>query len=542
MKNINVFKFGALLLATVSFASCEDFLTTQPSDMVSDQTALANTAQIQKDLISAYNQLLFNSSGGSDRVFGGVHGLQLLFDERGEDIMSHSNMGGSQCSSYNFSPSFTRADGDANLMWTFCYKLINQCNQIIDALPNADGEANEKQFIEGQAKAMRGIAYFYLIQTYQQTYTIAQNKRGVILRLFASDPAEMTFATVDQVYTQIVSDLTAASTSLKSFQREQMWQINADVATGWLARVYQVMGKWSDAASCAQSVYDKYSTLMTKEQWYNGFDECVSAAIPEVVWASWYTIENNHGGDTIFNYFYNQDPDTYGEGQSGIYRFFNFFVTPAYVALFDETDWRGAKVPYDQAVVTDDDEKAVMFWRRSNNANEDIGTKWAYNKFKHYGDASANTLPEFCLMRGTEMLLILAEAKANTGDTAGAIALLNKLQASRNAALTTTTDKTELLEAIYKERRKELLGEGVTGQYDLVRLQKPLVRIAANASDKAQHYSWGVENFDGYNAGDAVPTGTLPSNDYRWFFQIPQDEFSYNSAITQADQNPFKGQ
>lgn len=541
MKKINIFSIGALLLATVSFTACEDFLTTQPSDMVSDLTALSNTAQIQMNLTSAYDQLLFNSSGGGDRVFGGVHGLNLLFDERGEDIMSHSNMGGSQCSSYNFSPGFTRADGDAKLMWTYCYKLINQCNIIIDALPDADGDATEKKYIEGQAKAMRGIAYFYLIQTYQQTYAIAKDKRGVILRTSSSDPDEMGFSTVQQVYEQILSDLGAARTNLASFQRDEMWQINADVATGWLARVYQVMGNWTEAASCAEAVYSKYSTLMTKEQWYSGFDDCVSNGISEVYWASWYTIENNHGGDTIFNYFYNQDPDTYGEGQSGIYRFFNFFVTPAYVALFDEGDWRGAKVPYDQAVVTDEDEKAVMFWRRTNNANDEIGTKWAYNKFKHYGDASANTLPEFGLMRGTEMLLVLAEAKANTGDATGALTLLNKLQASRNAVLTTTTDKNELLEAIYKERRKELLGEGVTGQYDLVRLQRPLVRIAANASDKAQHYSWGVENFDGYNAADAVPTGTLPSNDYRWFFQIPQDEYSYNTEITQADQNPFSG-
>ena len=254
-----------------------------------------------------------------------------------------------------------------------------------------------------------------------------------------------------------------------------------------------------------------------------------------------YTDENNHGGDTCFNYWYNQDPDTYGEGQNGIYRFFNFFTTPAYVALFDEGDWRGAKIPYDQEVVTDEQEKQVMFWRRTNNASTDIGTKWAYNKFKHYGDAAASTRPDFCLMRGTEMLLVMAEAKANLGQTTEALTLLTRLQKSRGAKLTTTTSKDDLLEEIYKERRKELLGEGVTGQYDLVRLQKDLVRYAACKTNMAEHYPWGVERLDGYNSSDARPKGTLPSNDYRWFFQIPQDEFSYNNAITSADQNPFSG-
>lgn len=541
MKLRNIFRLGLALVVSASFVGCEKFLSTSPSDQVSDATALSSAAQLEKGLIAAYNQLLFNSAGGGDRLFGGIHGLQLFWDERGEDIMSHSNMGGYQCSSYNFSPSFTKADGDANAMWTYCYKLINQANILIDALPTADGDSKTKSLVEGQAKAMRAIAYFHLVQTYQQTYVIAKNKRGVILRLSSEDPAEMGFSTVQEVYDQILKDFRDAKSLLASYQRDYIWKINADVVTAWLARVYQVMNNWDECYKCASEVYAKYSTLMTKEQWYSGFDDCIQNAIPEVIWAMSYTDENNHGGDTCFNYWYNQDPDTYGEGQNGIYRFFNFFTTPAYVALFDEGDWRGAKIPYDQEVVTDEQEKQVMFWRRTNNASTDIGTKWAYNKFKHYGDAAASTRPDFCLMRGTEMLLVMAEAKANLGQTTEALTLLTRLQKSRGAKLTTTTSKDDLLEEIYKERRKELLGEGVTGQYDLVRLQKDLVRYAACKTNMAEHYPWGVEQLDGYNSSDARPKGTLPSNDYRWFFQIPQDEFSYNNAITSADQNPFSG-
>ena len=69
-------------------------------------------------------------------------------------------------------------------------------------------------------------------------------------------------------------------------------------------------------------------------------------------------------------------------------------------------------------------------------------------------------------MRSAEMLLIMAEAEANLNNTANALTYLNTLQSARNVAKpTTTTAKTELLESIYVERRKELLGEGVTGMY-----------------------------------------------------------------------------
>lgn len=534
--------FGAILIVATALTSCEKFLTTEPSDQVSDASALSSTAQLQMSLISAYNQMFFNSSGGNDRLFGGLYGLQLFWDERGEDIMSHTNMGGYQVSAYQFANSFTRTDGDgAKVMWTYCYKLINQCNIIIDALPDADGSDSEKAVIEGQAKAMRALAYFHLIQTYQQTYAIAKDKRGVILRLHPTDPTDMGFSTVQKVYDQIVDDFTSAKTDLASYNRDVIWKINVDVINGWLARVYQVMNNWSESYNCAKAVYDKYSTLMTKEQWYSGFDDCIQNNIPEVVWAMSATDENNHGGDTCFNFWYNQDPETYGEGQTGIYRFFNLFTTPAYVALFDEGDWRGTRVPYDQETVTEAEELKVMFWRRTANADKNYNTKWAYNKFKHYGDAALSTRPDYCLMRGTEMLLIMAEAQANLGNSGEAISLLNRLQSSRGAKLTTTTNKSELLEEIYKERRKELLGEGVTGQYDMVRLQKDLVRYVATAANPAEHYSWGVEQFDGYNPSDAAPKGILPSNDYRWFFQIPQDEMSYNNAISSADQNPFSG-
>lgn len=50
---------------------------------------------------------------------------------------------------------------------------------------------------------MRGIAYFNLLLNYQQTYAIAKDKRGVILRLSSEDPDSMPFSTVEQGYQQV---------------------------------------------------------------------------------------------------------------------------------------------------------------------------------------------------------------------------------------------------------------------------------------------------------------------------------------------------
>ena len=136
----------------------------------------------------------------------------------------------------------------------------------------------------------------------------------------------------------------------------------------------------------------------------------------------------------------------------------------------------------------------------------------------------------------------MAEAEANLGNIGQALSYLNTLQLAREAKLTTVTDRQQLLNSIYIERRKELLGEGVTGIYDLLRLQQPLVRYGACSSNPGGHFSSGLANLDGYNGSDAEPKGILPSNDYRFIIQIPHKEFSNNSAISEADQNPFSGQ
>lgn len=544
---------GALPLACLmlSLGSCNDQLTTDDAQRVSSETVLASTTGLKMVLRSGYYGILLGGSSYYDQVsanYTGMPGLALHYDVGGPDILCTTNYGGSPEYSYKYHPDRTMATGESYYLWGKMYKIINEVNQILDALPEATGSDEEKNEIKGQALAMRGISYFNLIVNYQQTYAIAKDKRGVILRTSTNDPDEMGFSTVQACYDQIIKDLTGAKVALANFKRSKKWEIDANVVSGILARVYQVMGDWQNAFAEASLVYQSYGTLMTKEEWYNGFDDLMANDCKELVWGVEFTNLSNLSTCTSFNFWYNQDP-SYGEGmQDGpVYNFINLLVDQKYVDLFDETDYRGTRCDKTEGV-TDEDEKTVMFWHRTANADPDIRAKWAYNKIKTYGDGGGAKQShsygiDFPLMRGSEMLLIMAEAEANLGNTGQALSYLNTLQAAREAKLTTVTDKQALLNTIYVERRKELLGEGVTGIFDLLRLQQPLVRYGSSASNPGGHFASGLGNLDGFNGSDAEPKGTLPSNDYRFIIQIPHKEFSNNSAITESsDQNPFSGQ
>ncbi|GHT30290.1 membrane protein [Bacteroidia bacterium] len=531
-------------------SNCTDELTTNSSTAITSDEVLSSTAQLNMVLNSTYRFLLMGADGASDQnaaCYAGIPGLTMYYDLGGADIISTTNYGGSPEMCYRFSPERTQAADYARRMWITLYKTINEANIIIDALPDASGSEADKATIKGQCLAIRGICYFNLIMNYQQTYAIAKDKRGVILRTKSTDPDNLGFSTVQQVYDQIVADLKEAKSLLSNFNRDEKWKINADVVSGQLARVYQVMGDWSNALAEATAVYGKYNTLMSKSEWYSGFDNLLSDGTKEVVWGVKYTNLTNISSNTVFNYWYNQDP-SYGEGMTDgpIYNFINLLVDDKYVQLFDATDYRGLKTTK-TADVTDADVKDVMFWHRTANGDKETAQRWAYNKMKYYGDANGakqgHTYPELSLMRASEMLLIIAEAEANLGNSGNALSRLTELQKAREVSnLTTTTAKEALLEAIYVERRKELLGEGVTGIYDLLRLQKPLVRYGATASNPGGHYSWGLQYLDGFNGADAQPQGNLPSNDYRFICQIPQLELANNEAISQSDQNPFRGQ
>src|SRR5690606_26258175 len=108
-------------------SSCSDFLEAGPSVDTPEETALSNTSRLQMILTSTDGQHYFNT-GGSDRVYGGLNGLQMYVDLGGADIVSHTNMGGIQLEAYRFEPKKPQACGSSREIWSMMYKIINQVN------------------------------------------------------------------------------------------------------------------------------------------------------------------------------------------------------------------------------------------------------------------------------------------------------------------------------------------------------------------------------------------------------------------------------
>lgn len=483
---------STMLLGGIAFISCNDFLETNPSTDVADSQVFETVSGAQAALNGCYFQMKCYNGGGADRWDdAGIPTHQMRSDNSAEDIVNNGK------GWYNYTYQYwgeTRGDIFASsALWTFYYRLINNANSIIAYVDDCEGDATQKQYIKGQALAIRGWAYFSLSRWFQQTYAIAKNMPGVPIYTEPSteDTPGAPRGTLEETYKQILADLTAAEPMLEGFVRgsSEPNAIDQAVVDGILSEVYQVMRDWPKSEEYARKVLAKYP-LTTNEEYTAGFSD--HTAVASWMWSIPQNEEQNMGDYSPFAMWVNNTRPCW--------TFACFLLADDFVALFDENDIR-----YQQ----------MEQWE------DEVGRKiWVTMKFRDKEDCRGSMV----IMRSDEMLLNAAEACARQGKEAEAKELLWKLQDLRGATRTEASGQ-DLVEAIWIERRKELYGEGF-GLFDMLRNEKPLVRGGNHVE-----YSGSVQ---------------LPAHSWRFIYQIPQTELLNNENMSDAiwpngDQNPYDG-
>ncbi|HMF71908.1 MAG TPA: RagB/SusD family nutrient uptake outer membrane protein [Flavitalea sp.] len=145
-------------------------------------------------------------------------------------------------------------------MWANSYTIIEIVNTVLDKISLVDED--ERQKIEGEAKFIRGIVYFELVNYYGLPYS-AGNITGNLAVPMVLDPVyeyvaadhNPSRASVDVVYKQVISDLTAAAATMEPFGSSG--RADKYAAFAFLSRVYMNMANYGAAAAAADSVIEK---------------------------------------------------------------------------------------------------------------------------------------------------------------------------------------------------------------------------------------------------------------------------------------------
>lgn len=475
----------AAVVAVSSFSSCKkDFLTQDPEANVTGQSFYQTESQIRDAVNGAYNALLpmgSNSSGGGRAGEGGAHfaGGYWIFGEMRSDNTT-----------FQYNPT-NRGDEQAWFIdkfiigstyepvrnyWRQNYRAIFRNNDVLDHIDAVSMDAAKKNQYTGEMKFLRGFHYFNL----------ARQFGGVPLRLKATaSPEEAKSegrATAEQVYTQIVADLTDAAGGLpKSYTGADVGRATEGAARTLLAKVYMTQQKFAEALTELRKVETLgYALLSNYADIFSPTNKNNAESIFEIQYLGTRT-------DLSSNYIYQFAPIDSR----------NKIIPDATLAT------AGGGVGFN--IPTSD----LLSAYQANDLRKEasIGTLTyepfgaptvtvPYAKKYNFGIVTpGHTNVNFMVLRYADVLLMIAECLNETGNSAEALTYLNMVHAHSRTGLTplVATGQTGLRDLIMKERQVELAFENHRW-YDLVRTGKAIeVMTAHGARQKAERPTTEVE-------------------------------------------------
>jgi len=504
---MKTFKKIALAGVFVSLIACEkDFLETFPTNVLS-QEQVNEAAQVNPDvskatLLGIYENLYRRGSGGtSSQEDFGITTQYIQLDMLSAD-MAHLGKSYNRQTAISELTATQDPDNDYNYRpWRFLYRIINLSNLVIDGAGGNDAvpDTQSARHTLGQAKALRGYAYFFLAHVFVNDIT---DMGKAVLPIYKSaEDLDQPKSSLQEVFDLVINDLTDAETLLEGFVRTDKIELNQDVVRGLLAKTYGALNNWPKTEEYAAKVVnsgnysimtaDEVALLPGEDGTVGGFNDINS--IPGVMWGI--------------------DITPAGQGLASLFSWWGFmdYYSYSYAAV-------GNRKGMDSdlyANFRDDDIRKNQF----NSILMPTG-KFYYkgaeaNGFRPFSGPQSNIDSDSHYMRVAEMYLLHAEAAAENGNDAAARTSLKALLDLRidDSSYVDALSGKALAEEAALQARLELFAEGQS--YFIMKRRRETRTRGANWLD---------------NAGES-----FSHTDERLTYEIPQEEILFNPNV--SDQN-----
>lgn len=367
--------------------------------------------------------------------------------------------------------------GETNIKdWNSGYSVIFYCNNVLETLTKIDVKnGNEKQYntIKGWALFLRSYMFYELVQAFGANYDEGtfSTDLGIPVRLKAAIDETVQRSTIKQTYGQILSDLLEAKNLLGIEIPTNTNRPSKSAAYALFSRIYLSMRKYDLAEKYADSTLAINKKIID----YNGVSKTSTTPFPY----------NND--ETIFSI---TTVESYSIPLPSIANT-RITVNPDLIAAYHPKDLR------------------LSIYFQKNAATGNLYFKRRY---------SGKLLP-FTGLATDEIYLIKAECLARRNERLSTVTFLNSLLIMRFAPsdyVPITFDQndtqSDILQKVLIERRKELVWRTLRWS-DLKRLNKEGADITLTRVLNGITY-------------------TLPPNDPRYIFPIPDDEIQ-GSGIQQ---------
>lgn len=484
--------FNIILAASFALTSCSDeWLNLSPSTSENTDTALNSLEGIEYAVNGVYRLASAHSYYGDNYLYFG--------DCRGEDVQARLSKGNNgRVSPYYEYNAIAEDNFNIGLPWQQAYKVIRQTNNIISKIQKKEVKTDNTARLDSlcaEALAMRALALYDMTRLFGMPYmSDGGASLGVPIETEPTEPSHKpSRKTVAECYNQVIEDLNNAVTYLKKEKYDG--RMNYWSAKALLSRVYLNKGDNKNAFEAAQDVIENNGgiyRLYTHDEY------------PDV-WGK------DFQSESLFEFYFQLTEPAGGSGGEGAPMVYadmtldwnNLILTEAFLNLLDE----------------DPDDVRHCITRMPVNAASDTLPEGSFGKPKYLGkypgksgDPKDNNL---CILRLSETYLNAAEAGFKLGGeyTEPARKYLNDIVSRANPNKSVSPQEFTL-ERILKERRKELVGEGLA-VYDYTRNNLPIKRIGG----------WHLITLSTSNAE------TIDAKDQRHALPIPQSEIDANGNI-----------
>lgn len=358
--------------------------------------------------------------------------------------------------------------------WRTCYRGIGKANQTIEGVQKMDDALFEsvafKNRLIAEAKVLRAFYHFELVRCFGRVPILDHVIKTSSERIGQSEIAD--------VYAFIINDLKEAEPYLpkkSEYSTTDLGRITKGYAQGLLAKVNLYTKDYNEAKKWAKEVIDSGEYQL----------------VPN--YADIFTFAQENGIESIFevNFF---DSPTHHNAVDNNGNFQTLFMLPRNITygyginlptqnLADAFDAAGDVVRKNATLLTTDEvyerEIPQRVWELNNNDTlQKYKDKLTFNRTGYFQEKmyvypkdrsqeDRNNANNIRMMRYAEILLIYAEACAETNDEANARTALNIVR-SRVHLPDVNHSGVALKDAIFNERRLELAGENER-YHDLIR-------------------------------------------------------------------------
>lgn len=399
------------LVIGATLMGCNDLLDLEPQASISDDAALSTPGNVKTALVGAYAQL-----GGADTYGGSYIYLSEIYSAPSDEIYFN----GTFIDPFDINgKNIQTTNAYVTRVWTASYNVINRANNVLAAGAVFGADAATRARVEAEAKFIRGIAYYNLVQAFGKAFNDGNpaTNPGVPIILtptrVVDASLQVTRNSVAEVYARAITDLTDARNALPATNG---FYANTFAASALLARIHLAKGDFPAAAAEANRVIGSGNYTL----------------FPNI--ASNFSRSAN-GSETIFAM---QVTQTAGANDNAVFH---------------------APLPFGRADIQVLDRHLLNYEPGDARASLFTATSRGRMTSKYTSTTGDSRRFNINVVRLAEMYLTRAEANFRTSASLGATPLadVNTIRARVGLAPLVTVTLADIL----KERRNELIFEGV---------------------------------------------------------------------------------